>query len=400
MSSLFKDCMRASDATRLQRARESFPSLFRDAPLREVSEVRLPADRFLLDVPSCWRSYVSPPGLTVEKIVSNAAQTVLQSINDQKTSRRSELTKLIENSAPDSPNLPKLRQQLEWIQPPSTFDELATMEAFQKFDLGMLPDGLPVHAVLVNMVCETPLRGSTVYVPWSGDNARIYAMSVASLRKNLYGIVTPLIKKSAQKRRVRRTNGGQGIIQRLATPSSNQRQYRISYRLTNSCINDINPNQLKLQETASVSTEVGYLTARTTTHLLASQCNIPDLHILRRLYHNRVYVSYLPPQIDLEKLKQVGHQENCSTQETEFGGLVMWNKPKFKNLKMLVFPRGTVICVGAKTTQNMRDAMQFFLPIIHRGRRSDEEGRGTKRRREEDAVDEQDAVLFTLSNLL
>jgi hypothetical protein len=337
---------------------------------------------------------VAPPATTVEQMVRVAIGESVAAINAQKERRRADLGQWLARLDPvaDAATVAVVAARRAQIPAVRSLTEVLADSALQIFELAPLADGTPMQAVLVNMVYKTALRGSTVYVPWAKAGERAYAMSPAAIERQLLGVAIPMnpANRGRRRRREQRQLGTLAprpttappmtIVPRHATITPCQ--YRISYRMPGSCNNDINPTQLRFQETAAMSTEVGYLTARTTAFLLAQHCGVPELHIVRRMCHNRVYVTYLRAGVDLPLLERRGLTAQCRTRITDFNNIVMSSTLRFRRLRMLVFPSGVVICVGAKTTTIMQEAMAFFLPIIDAARLAPTalpQGQGVKR---------------------
>ncbi len=360
--------MRPCDAARLASARAAYPRLFAgdsvlSAPALNVMRPAAPAELARADSGAHWRHHLVPPGATAARMVQFATAQALRRINAQKSARREELAQWLARVDPvaEAELVGILRQRLEWAPEAQTLEAVLEHSSVQTFPINPLADGTPMQAILVNLVYKTALRGSGAYVPWAADPVRdrVFALGPPTLQRNLYGVLAPQGVAKAKRRGGAHAPCSQG--------AQYARHYRVSYRVPSSCNNDVSAAHLKIQETAAMSADVGYLTAKITTGLIARFGELPGLRIARRNCDNRVYVTYLRPTLNIALVVARCRERSCEMTPMQFGGTFV-SHPRFGHMKMLVFPTGVVICVGAKKTGMMRQAMNFFLPLIDAAR--------------------------------
>lgn len=236
---------------------------------------------------------------------------------------------------------------------PLTSEELLQTEEIDTYEIAPLPDGTTMRATLVNTVYKAEFEGASVYVPWATSRERVHAISPLTVTQRLLGVASVLEGPTAV------------------------RQFRVSYRSPFRCNHDISPAHLKVQETGAMSSEMGDFTLRVTVALHALACGMPRLRVTKRRCDNRVYVAYLPFRLSIVRLLVA--LAGCDTQPTRFGGTVVAH-PELNKIRLIVFPTGVVICVGAKQTEQMRHAFALFMGRLHKARARPEDGRaGTTR---------------------
>jgi hypothetical protein len=220
-------------------------------------------------------------------------------------------------------------------------DELLGAEEIETYPIESLPDGTPMTATLVNTVYKSEVNGASVYVPWATSRERVHAISPVMVMQRLLGVAS------------------------ILDAQSTVRQFRISYRAPFRCNHDICPAQLKVQETGAMNSVMGEFTLNVTAAMHAIACDLPRLRVSKRRCDNRVYVAYLPFKVSVTRLVDV--LAGCKTKRTRFGGTVV-EHPELQKIRLIVFPTGVVICVGAKQTELMRAAFARFMERLYRAR--------------------------------
>lgn len=148
------------------------------------------------------------------------------------------------------------------------------------------------------------------------------------------------------------------------------RHYRVSYRAPFRCNHDLCPSQLRVQETAAMSSDMGEFTLHVTVALYALACGVPNLRVITRRCDNCVYVAYMPFRISLALLPQA--VAGCDLQRTNFPATVI-KHPELRKMRLLVFSTGVVIFVGAKETSQMLRAFRMFTERFYQARQREPE---------------------------
>lgn len=239
---------------------------------------------------------------------------------------------------------------------------LARDEA-ESCEIGRVASG-PIKATLVNTVMKSPLTGPGFYLPWTEEEETLSASSTSDL------LAPPPVgtKGPAAHEVVRREAIAPLLLQQALLGISTRMeqttlstQFRISYCAPFRCNHDIFPLQLKVQETAAMSDDMGAFALCVTIALMRLAARLPTLAVHARRCENCVYVAYMPFRLDVPRL--LAANPGCSTRATRFGGTVI-EHPMIGRIRFIVFPTGCVICVGAKCRDDMQRAMIFFLPRL------------------------------------
>ena len=125
----------------------------------------------------------------------------------------------------------------------------------------------------------------------------------------------------------------------------------------------LTPNDMRLQETAATSGELGRKVVDVTL-ALCTECNGARRNAIYpadRADNNEVYTTFLPFPIGLNDLQR-RHPKTVEIPK-KFNARVIKPLDLIK-IKLLVFPRGIIICVGSKNADEMLDAMRRWLPEI------------------------------------
>ncbi len=142
-------------------------------------------------------------------------------------------------------------------------------------------------------------------------------------------------------------------------------QFCVAYRAPFRGNHHICAERLNIQETAVMSDAMGEFTLQVTLALQALACEQPALRTTERRRENCVYVAYMPFRIDIARLAAL--VAGCDILPTKFNGIVI-RHPELGKRCLNVFPKGVVICVGAKTPDQMRDVFERFMDAIYRAR--------------------------------
>lgn len=224
-----------------------------------------------------------------------------------------------------------------------TVAEVLQSPAVDCYPVRSLPDGRPMFATLVNTVYKSPMSGASVYVPWGeADGKRAYAMSAVLMRQRLLGVASATIKTA-----------------------SHARQFCIAYRAPFRGNHHICAERLNIQETAVMSDAMGEFTLQVTLALQAIACGQPQLRVTERRRENCVYVSYMPFRIDIPRL--ITLVAGCHILPTRFSGVVI-RHPELGRRCLNVFPKGVLICVGAKAPDQMAAVFDTFMDAIYGAR--------------------------------
>jgi hypothetical protein len=123
----------------------------------------------------------------------------------------------------------------------------------------------------------------------------------------------------------------------------------------------LTPNDMRMQETAATSGDIGSRVVDVTLNLLSEAAQCEQLFAFDRRDNNEVYTACLPFYIDLNLL----HRRFPKSIEVplRFDALII-QPPELGNKKLLVFPKGIIICVGSKNADEMMAAMRAWLPAI------------------------------------
>lgn len=229
----------------------------------------------------------------------------------------------------------------ELVQRLALRQQLPQGPAVDCYAVRALPDGRPMFATLVNTVYKSLFQDATVYTPWQGRNERVHAMAPARMRQCLLGVADVSVKPA------------------------HTRQFCVAYRAPHRANHHICAERLNVQETAVMSDAMGEFTLHVTLALQAIACRQPQLRVTERRRENCVYVSYTPFRIDIARL--ITHVAGCDIQPTRFSGIVV-RHPELERRCLNIFPKGVVICVGAKTPQQMMDVFDRFMDAIYAAR--------------------------------
>jgi hypothetical protein len=123
----------------------------------------------------------------------------------------------------------------------------------------------------------------------------------------------------------------------------------------------LTPNDMRMQETAATSGDIGRQVVDVTLNLLAQAAQCDAIFAFDRRDNNEVYTAYLPFPIDLNLLQR--RFPKAIQVPQRFEALII-EPPDLGRKKLLVFPKGIIICVGSKNSAEMIDAMQAWLPAI------------------------------------
>ncbi len=200
--------------------------------------------------------------------------------------------------------------------------------------VGRLSNGFEVTASLVNVVHLSRIRCA------DGDGSS--GVSPVALQQALLGLASINFKSVHSKE----------IIIKYVAP------FRGKHSITTA--------DLKLQETAATSGSVGEAMVDVTLALLqrASACTSP-LYANDRRNTNEVYTGFVDFAIDLPLLQRL--HPTYIKKPRRFDARVI-HPPDFGKKRLLVFPRGIIICVGSKDPEGMLDAMQRWLHRIEAAR--------------------------------
>jgi hypothetical protein len=201
--------------------------------------------------------------------------------------------------------------------------------------VGQLSDGFEVTASLVNVVYLSRIRCEE-------EGSTDCGVSPVALQQALLGLASINFKSTHSKE----------IIIKYVAP------FRGKHSVTTA--------DLKLQETAATSGSVGQATVDVTLRLLqsASGCTSP-LYAHERHNTNEVYTGFVNFAIDLPLLQRL-HPTHIGKPK-KFDARVI-RPPDFGKKRLLVFPRGIIICVGSKDPEGMLDAMRRWLGRIEAAR--------------------------------
>lgn len=202
------------------------------------------------------------------------------------------------------------------------------------YRVGQLSDGFEVAASLVNVVHLSRVR--------CVDGGQEHGVSAIALQQALLGIASMGLKSTHTKE----------LVIKYVAP------FRGKHAVTTA--------DLRLQETAATSGSVGRATVDVTMRLLqeAGGCPIP-LYAHERRDNNEVYTAFVNFPIDLALLQRLFPKH--ITKPKKFEARVI-RPPDFVNKRLLVFPRGIIICVGSNGPEGMLEAMRAWLPRIEEAR--------------------------------
>jgi hypothetical protein len=196
-----------------------------------------------------------------------------------------------------------------------------------------------VNATLVNVVYLSTLR------PRVGPPTSV---SLAMLYQSLVGVASFGYK----------TNGNLELTFKTRAP------FRAKHSFT--------PIDMRLQETAATSDTMGLAVLEAVVALMG-EGTTGGLDIRGRYRTNEVYTAYLPFHLDMEAIDE--RLPKVTRVPERFVGRIL--EPPDRQIKLLVFPKGSIICVGSCHSAQMLATMRRYLPDF----RAAAVGRGTKRAR-------------------
>jgi len=101
--------------------------------------------------------------------------------------------------------------------------------------------------------------------------------------------------------------------------------------------------------------------------VLGKHCGLPDIRIHERALQNIVATGFLSFSLDLKgmskKLSYVTYRPKKFA-----GATIKHPDPKCTKITMLAFPKGTVICVGAKSSEELRYAYKSIFPVFEKNK--------------------------------
>lgn len=201
-------------------------------------------------------------------------------------------------------------------------------------------EGHDITATLVNVVYMSTARQVARMAPNQQQQVApaINAASLPALMRSLLGIASFGVKP----------NGNIELSFNVRPP------FRAKHTFTS--------GNMRLQETAATSDAIGRTVLDATLALIAQGLG-PDarLEAYGRVRTNEVYTAYLPFHLDMRLVRELVPKP--SDPLPEFVGIIL-SHPAMGKKKLLVFPKGIIICVGNKHYSEMIKAIRRFLPDL------------------------------------
>ncbi len=197
--------------------------------------------------------------------------------------------------------------------------------------------GTDAAAILVNSVYGTACSGATDIFGSPG-------VSYLAIQQRLLGVLNPMAMASS------------GYV------------FRIKFRPPERATHRFNPADTSLQTVGVATDRAGRLTSILTAQLVAVALGLPHFMAQPSVCHNRVFTTFLPYELQLPAFEAANPHlvEQPYTQQCTVA--LAPPAARAENVKLLVFPSGVIICVGAKTTDEMTRTMEHAIPLLANAR--------------------------------
>lgn len=247
------------------------------------------------------------------------------------------------------------------------------------FDLGPLPAGWkwpkPPTATLVNSVygtiCEGAVDGFHADYPTLHGKHATRGVSFLALQQRLLGILHPVPIATS------------GYL------------FCVKFRPLERATHRFNPTDTSFQTVGVASDVAGALTSKIMAQLVGTALDLENFVDRRSACHNRVFTIFLP--FNVQNAVFEAANPHLVDQPMVNQCTVALSPPQAgnKRVKLLIFPSGVIICVGAKTTHEMSSTMALALPLLFQARvmdtattiESTAESGSNKKRKAESAVE-------------
>ncbi len=219
------------------------------------------------------------------------------------------------------------------------------------FDLGPLPAGWkwpkPPTATLVNSVygtiCEGAVDGFHADYPTLQGKHATRGVSFLALQQRLLGILHPA------------PIGTSGYL------------FCIKFRPLERATHRFNPMDTSFQTVGVASDIAGSLTSKIMAQLVGTALDLERFVDRRSACHNRVFTIFLPFNVQ-NAVFEAANPHLVDQPMVNQCTVALSPQPGNDRVKLLIFPSGVIICVGAKTTHDMSSTMALALPLLYQAR--------------------------------
>jgi len=156
--------------------------------------------------------------------------------------------------------------------------------------------------------------------------------------------------------------------------------FRIKFKPGDRATHRFNPADTSFQSVGVASDSAGVLTGNVLTQMIAVALGLQNFRNGSPTCFNRVYTMYLPFPINVRAF--IAGNRQIVDEPTKFEFTVA--RPPIEDttsVRLLIFPSGVAVCVGASAQDQMLRSMAYFLPRVFQARVTTPATQGTKRKR-------------------